>query len=338
MKSRGAQQVSLKEAARISKALRARGKKLVTVNGSLDLLHSGHIFMLQKAASYGDALLVLINSDASVKRYKGPHRPIIKEEERMAMVAGITAVDYVALFDDINPKKVLEEIKPSIHCNGSDWGKNCIEREVVEKNGGVIKVLTKIKGLSTSKLIDTIVKAAKDPSPRAVFLDRDGTLNDNGDGYIHKKEHFKFLPGVLSAMRALSKTDYKIILITNQSGIGRGFYSHRHVKELHDWMADELRREGIRVDRVYYCPHGPNDGCVCRKPEIGMFEEAVNDFGISLAKSWFVGDSSSDVLAGREANIQTIKLGAAMDTKLKLEPNHYVRNLKEAVSIIVKAE
>ncbi len=337
MKSKGAKQVSLKEAARISKALRARGKKLVTVNGSLDLLHSGHIFMLQKAAEHGDALLVLINSDASVKRYKGPHRPIIGEEKRMAMVAGIAGVDYVALFDDINPKRVLGDIKPSVHCNGSDWGKNCIEREVVEKNGGVVKILPKIMGLSTSKLIESIVKAAQDPSPRAVFLDRDDTINDDG-GYVHKKEHFKFLPGVLAAMRALSKTDYKIILITNQSGIGRGFYSHRHVKELHDWMVDELRREGIRVDRVYYCPHGPNDGCVCRKPEIGMFEEAVKDFGISLAKSWFVGDSSSDVLAGREANIQTIKLGAAIDKKLKLEPNYYVRNLKEAVSIILKSE
>ncbi len=337
MKNKGAQKISLQEAARISKALRARGKKLVTVNGSLDLLHSGHIFMLQKAAEHGDALLVLVNSDVSVRKYKGPHRPIIGEDERVRMVQGIAGVDYVALFDDINPKKVLEGIKPAVHCNGSDWGKNCVEREVVEKNGGSIKVLPKIKGLSTSKLIESIVKVAHDPSPKAVFVDRDGTINDNGDGYIHKKEHFTFLPGVLSALSTLTKTNYKIILVTNQSGIGRGLYSHGQVKELHDWMMGELTKQRIRIDKIYYCPHEPGDGCECRKPNIGMFEQAVKDFGISLAKSWFVGDSVPDVLAGREANIQTIKLGARMEKRLKLEPNYYAKDLKGAVSIILKS-
>jgi len=336
MKNEKGKIISLKQAVRISRALRATGKKLVTVNGSLDLLHSGHIFMLQKAAEYGDVLLVLVNSDDSVRRYKGPHRPIVPQDERAAIVAGVSGVDYVALFDDINPKKVLEQIKPAVHCNGSDWGKNCVEREVVEKNRGIVKVLPKIKGLSTTKLIESIIKMAQDPSPRAVFLDRDGTINENGDGYIHKKEHFTFLPGVIPALQKLSKTDFKIILITNQSGIGRGYYTHGHVKTLHNWMVDDMKKRNIRIDRIYYCPHGPNEECICRKPRIGMFEEAVKDFEISLAKSWFVGDSESDVLAGREANIQTIKIGKRMDKRLKLEPNYYAKDLKEAVSIILR--
>jgi D-glycero-D-manno-heptose 1,7-bisphosphate phosphatase len=214
---------------------------------------------------------------------------------------------------------------------------------VVEENGGVIKVIPLVEGFSTSKLIKSIQKAAATPTPRAILIDRDGVINDHmrggiKGGYVGYKEHFIFLPSVFDALKRLSKTDFKLIIITNQSGIARGYYSHADVKRLHNWLLSEFRKKGIRIDAVYFCPHHPDEKCNCRKPGIAMFEMAAKDFGLSLAKSWMIGDSSTDIIAGRSANTKTVKIGKPMDKKLKLEPDHYAKDLKQAVSIILKSE
>ena len=120
---------------RLVRNLKRRGKIVVTVNGSFDIIHPGHIDLLKQAKSKGDILIVFLNSDKSVRLYKGFLRPVNSEKARAEVLAAIKYVDYVATFDEINPKKILAEIRPDIHCNGSDWGKNCIEREVVEKYG-----------------------------------------------------------------------------------------------------------------------------------------------------------------------------------------------------------
>ena len=121
----------------IIKELKKERKKIVAYSGSFDILHAGHITAIEEAAEQGDILVMLVNSDTSVKKYKGRRRPIISEKNRIRMLAALEDVDYVTCFDEINPKEIIEKIKPDIYCNGSDWGKNCIEREVVEKNGGM---------------------------------------------------------------------------------------------------------------------------------------------------------------------------------------------------------
>jgi rfaE bifunctional protein nucleotidyltransferase chain/domain len=263
--------------------LKRQGKKVTTFNGSFDILHIGHVKSLKEAKSKGDVLIVLVNSDESIKSYKGPTRPIVSQAERVGILSSLESVDYVTIFDEINPILILDKIKPDIHCNGSDWGKNCIEREVVEKNGGKIHLLKWHKGFSTTGLINKIIEVYSLPPVKAVFIDRDGTINDNKNGYVHRIEDFDFLPNTIRALRELSKTNYKIIIITNQSGVGRGYYQKDQIKQLHRWLLKTLKNEGIRIDKIYYCPHRPEDGCSCRKPKIGMLIEAVRDFGISLS-------------------------------------------------------
>jgi len=321
---------------KIVKDLKIKGKKIVTYNGSFDILHIGHIKSLYEAKNKGDILIVLLNSDKSIKIYKGPKRPIINQKDRAETLSALECVDYVTIFDEINPINILSLIKPHVHCNGSDWGKNCVERAVVERNGGKIYFLKWQKGYSTTSLIKKITELYSTPSVKAVFIDRDGTINDNGLGYIYKIEDFKFLPGSIDALRRLSKTDYKIIIVTNQSGIGRGLYNKADFEKLNSWFLETTKNHDIRIDKVYFCPHTPEDNCRCRKPEIGMLLEAVDDFGISLNESWVIGDDPKDVIMGRMANTKTIKIGSRMPLKLKLEPNFYASNLLEAVEKILE--
>jgi len=326
------------EIVRISTQLKKKGKQIVTFNGSFDLLHIGHIRSLFEAKSKGEILIVLLNSDNSIRAYKGPKRPIIPEKERAETLSAIECVDYVTIFDEINPINILDRIRPHIHCNGSDWGRNCIEREVVEKNGGRIHVLKWQEGYSTTKIINKIIEVYSFPQVRAVFIDRDGTINDNGMGYIYKIEDFKFLPGAIEALQAFSKTDYYIIIVTNQSGIGRGLYTGSDFIKLNEWFLHTLEGYGIRIDKVYFCPHAPDEGCPCRKPNIGMLTKAVDEFGISLNDSWVIGDDPKDIIMGRMANTKTIKIGKKMPRKMKLEPNYYAVNLKEAAKLILSKD
>lgn len=327
-----------KELVEIIQRLKKQGKKIVTYNGSFDLLHSGHITSIQEAKEQGDILIIPLNSDRSIRTYKGQNRPIIPQGDRAKILAALENVDYVTIFDDINPKKILALLKPDVHCNGSDWGRNCIERETVERNGGRINILKWKKDQSTSSLIRKILQVYQNSSRKAVFFDRDGTINLNKDGYIHKIEDFEFIPHALEGLKTLAKTDYEIIILTNQSGIGRGYYSENDFKKLNDWMLSFLKEKGIKITRVYYCPHIDGDRCECRKPDIGMLLWAVKDFDISLNDSWFIGNDYRDVIMGREANIKMIKIGEKMPQSLRLKPNYYAKDIQEAIKIILEHE
>lgn len=297
---------NLKEIIQIVEDLKKKGKKIVALSGSFDVLHSGHVEILEEAKKQGDVLIVLLNSDKSIKGYKGPLHPVNSQKDRAQLLSVLELVDYVLQFNELVPNKVLAKIKPDIFCNGSDWGKNCIEKETIEKEGGKIHILKWKKGISTTGLIKRILDSYSRPETKAVFLDRDGTINENGSGYIHKIEDFKFIPGVIPALQKLSKTDYKIIILTNQSGIGRGYFKKEDLEKLHQWMIGELKKKEIRIDKIYYCPHHPQDHCSCRKPKIGLLKKAVQDFGLNLSKSWVVGNEEKDVIMGKMVNTKTI--------------------------------
>lgn len=139
-----------------ARALRAEGETIATLNGSFDLLHAGHLHILYEASKQADLLILALNSDSSIRQYKGERRPIVPLESRLEMAAAIEFIDYVTWFDELDPRALLEEIRPDVHVNGAEYGENCIEAEVVKRHGGRIHIVELIPGLSTSQIVQRI--------------------------------------------------------------------------------------------------------------------------------------------------------------------------------------
>jgi D-glycero-beta-D-manno-heptose 1-phosphate adenylyltransferase len=135
---------------------RRNGKTVATLNGSFDLMHAGHLYILYEASKTADLLVVALNTDASVKRYKHPSRPIIPLRERMEMVAALGFVDYVTWFDEDDPRELLRLLRPNVHVNGAEYGQNCVEADVVREGGGRLHLIDRIPGLATSQILSTI--------------------------------------------------------------------------------------------------------------------------------------------------------------------------------------
>lgn len=151
---------TLPEIKEIVEKLREDGKKIVTTNGAFDLIHAGHVKSLDTAKSLGDCLIIGLNSDDSIKRYKSPQRPIIPQEFRAKMLAALEIVDYVIIFDEDDPRDLLKVIKPDIHVK-SKAGYKGIEKEVVESNGGAIYLIDDVPGLSTTHILNRIKEIEK---------------------------------------------------------------------------------------------------------------------------------------------------------------------------------
>ena len=148
-----------RELLRIINDLKAEGKRIVFTNGCFDLLHIGHIRYLEKAKALGDVLVVGVNSDASVRKLKGPKRPILPEAERAEILSGLGCVDYITLFDEMDPLKLIASLRPNVLVKGGDWTKEqTVGKEVVERSGGEVVIIPFVKGASTSSLIETILK------------------------------------------------------------------------------------------------------------------------------------------------------------------------------------
>ena len=144
---------------------------------------------------------------------------------------------------------------------------------------------------------------------RAVFLDRDGTLNKDV-GYVHRKEDWQWLPGVAEALKRLRAVGYVLVVVSNQSGIARGMYDSEALRQLEEWVNTELATKNAAIDAWYYCPHLPEvtGPCECRKPEPGLILQAARDLELDLANSWMIGDRVRDVKAGLAAGCQSILL------------------------------
>jgi D-glycero-D-manno-heptose 1,7-bisphosphate phosphatase len=147
---------------------------------------------------------------------------------------------------------------------------------------------------------------------RAVFLDRDGTINEEKD-YLHRVEDFEFIPGASEAIRRLKEAGFLVIVVTNQSGVARGYYSLDDVAILHRHMRKELDAAGASVDGIYVCPHHPTEGvgeyrreCDCRKGRPGMLLRAAREYGIDLSRSYMIGDKVADIEAGEMAGCKPL--------------------------------
>ncbi|HJS19475.1 MAG TPA: HAD family hydrolase [Anaerolineales bacterium] len=139
---------------------------------------------------------------------------------------------------------------------------------------------------------------------RAVFLDRDGVLIENRSDYVRDWSHVTILPLVTEALSLLHKDGIKIIIVTNQSAVGRGLVTLETVREINDCLIKTLKENGGWIDAVYMCHHAPQDHCTCRKPLPGLLLQAARELSLDLRSSWIVGDAWSDVLAGQSAGLQ----------------------------------
>ncbi len=145
-----------KDLKRKARDLKSNSKTIVTLNGSFDLLHAGHLTIIFEASLLADILIVALNSDSSIKKYKSKNRPIIPLKYRLQMLSALEFVNYVTYFDETDPINILSAIKPNIHVNGSEYGKDCIEADIVKKYGGKIHLVKLKEGLSTTKIIEKI--------------------------------------------------------------------------------------------------------------------------------------------------------------------------------------
>ena len=133
---------------------------------------------------------------------------------------------------------------------------------------------------------------------QAVFLDRDGVINEEIN-YLSRPDEFRLLPRSAAAIRRLRRRGYRVVVVTNQSGLARGYFSEADLGTIHERMRRELARARTRVDGVYVCPHHPDDACACRKPGVSLFQQAAQDLGLDLGNSVFVGDKLTDLLPGK---------------------------------------
>lgn len=138
---------------------------------------------------------------------------------------------------------------------------------------------------------------------RAIFLDRDGVIIENVDTYVRSWSDVSILPGSLEALTKLKDTGYKIIIVTNQSAVGRGIISLDTARQLSGRLVASIEAAGGRIDDVFLCPHGPSDGCDCRKPKPGLFLQAAARYSLDLRQSLMVGDALTDIEAGRNAGV-----------------------------------
>lgn len=183
-----------------------------------------------------------------------------------------------------------------------------------------------------------------------VFLDRDGTVNEERE-YIGSTRELKLIPGVAQAIRLLNKRKIKVIVVTNQSGVARGYFTEDKIDEIHKEIQDRLRKRGARIDAFYYCPHHPVFGkgvykkdCICRKPRTGMLKKATREHNLDLARSFLIGDKTDDVETGHRAGCRTILVltgyGSRSRDELinrKLEkPDCIKSNLLEAVKWLLR--
>ena len=143
----------------------------------------------------------------------------------------------------------------------------------------------------------------------ALFIDRDGTINANEPEYPHKPEHLRIYEDAVELMKEYQSRGYLIIIITNQSGIGRGYFTLEQMQEFNNLLISELAKRGVKINALYFCPHTPADNCNCRKPKLGLIEQAMKDFDIDLKNSIIVGDR--DDIEGemaRKLKIRFIKI------------------------------
>lgn len=189
------------------------------------------------------------------------------------------------------------------------------------------------------------MRQSRRSTQKVILIDRDGVINKDPGGwtehdYVTSPKDFQFLPGSLEALRILKKEGFKVIVISNQAGVGKGYFTKQNLDELNKFMLSEVKKNGGMIDDVFYCTHSKEDNCGCRKPKTGMFEMAVKRHDIDLRGTYFVGDSYVDMGAGKKLGMRTVfvlsgKYTLAEARKWPDKPDYVFDNLLGVVTWLV---
>lgn len=177
----------------------------------------------------------------------------------------------------------------------------------------------------------------RQPKP-VIFLDRDGTLNQEKH-YLYKIDEWQWLPYVKESLLLFQENGYALVIVTNQGGIARGLYTKEDFINITKWMVCDLKKDGIKIDAIYACPHYPEitGSCGCRKPKSGMFIEAENALNLDLKRSWIIGDKLTDLAAGKAVEVKGILIGTGYGRQERNNLNQqqfYCEDFEEASSLI----
>jgi D-glycero-D-manno-heptose 1,7-bisphosphate phosphatase len=176
---------------------------------------------------------------------------------------------------------------------------------------------------------------------RAIFIDRDGTISEEV-GYMYHAGLYKLFPWAAPAIRRINENGMKAVLITNQSGVGRGYFEEKTVGEVHGLLCADLARSNAKLDAIYYCPHSPGDSCDCRKPQPGLLIRAKHELNIDLSQSYVIGDKHTDVETAYAVGAKSVLVLTGYGRRQldehrndELQPTYVAENLMEAVDAIL---
>lgn len=320
-------------------------RPLVMTNGVFDVLHRGHVSYLHQAAELGATLLVAVNSDRSARMLgKGVDRPLNSADDRVYVLAGIAAIDFLTIFDERTPVELIKVIRPDIYVKGGDYDMDTLEEtKVVRSWGGHSLAIPFVNGFSTTTLVNRI-RQTHVPLRKAAFLDRDGVINKD-KAYVYRWEDFEFCPGSIEAMIKLQNAGYALVIITNQSGLARGYYNEEEYQNLCESLHKHLAKHGVKIDGIFHCPHHPLGSvqslaliCDCRKTAPGLLIKASHQLGIDLHNSILIGDKQSDIDAARAAGVGRAYIISSDNSDMSLKEQgidgHYSSLLNCATHIL----
>jgi rfaE bifunctional protein nucleotidyltransferase chain/domain len=298
---------------------RAAGLRIGFTCGAFDIMHAGHAQYLAAARAVCDLLLVAVNSDASIQRYKNPLRPVNPWKNRAFVVAALASVDAVTVLDTDRPLPLIERWKPEFYIKGGDYKAGALRSSsVVEEYGGQTVMIAIEFDTSTTRIFEyiqalekhAIPEKAHNPKPAGlVILDRDGTLINDG---IFDPSRIELMDGVLEALVLLQNASFRLCVASNQQGIGLGYFGYRDFIDGNRVLLRQLGAAGITIARIYFCPHSFADVCGCRKPAPGMITRAMLEQGVPAERTFVIGDSKADVEAAQAAGCIAFKVGGAM--------------------------
>lgn len=299
-------------------AQRRRQRAIGFTCGAFDLLHAGHAAYLEKAAGLCDRLLVAVNSDASIRRYKNPLRPIHGEQHRLRLVAALRCVDAVTLLEQDRPVDLIRRWRPDVYIKGGDYRPEQLRSApAVEAYGGRVAVVPIEEPVSTTAVIRRIAAVGVYAPPsvcaapsRLIFLDRDGTLIEDVP-HLRDPGRVRLLPGVGEGLARLQRLGFALVIVTNQQSLGLGLTTHDEFVAVNQSLLRQVGAFGVRISRIYYCPHALGEQCGCRKPSAELLRRALADYQMEARACYFVGNASSDMAAARAAGSHGVLVSPA---------------------------